>query len=863
MTNTSTRSFQFRVTSVTGNSFNARTRQNIKKHVANIYYIKDPPSTAVKLAYVGSKELQPIANLFIGDRSDEIYANAKTSTVQEFIGLSGGNDISLVSENFLVTQEFVEAESGPIPLYYKHTLSTSIIPESIKVFDQDFNKISVDKYKLVLEPQYDEDTGTIVTDGSDNIIYDNYYIFNSLKSEYNSVTEEYSVYFVQYTSVTGLTEITNTELLNNEPAYTLAESTDYWYVTLDLKPWARVYILSDGLQLTLPAAQKYAVRYEEYNRISVKLPVGTSDENPWFPQVVNGRFKHVFAGHESDYSIAEFQNQSFNPIDPYKLAIRTPGVKISDRLAKLAHDDIRFGSLFSSLEVTFESNNIIQYAVTNDISIVGTYVYNFDGNRTEQDDGTFLTWSMDQLLSIDRLSGIVHVDFDILDSYDIFGTYTYEEKNYELTSLIMNPIFEPEAHQETRVIYITPKNTANNNNDQTESIRWLRVSSSGIIIETNQNNIGGNGDINFETILEDTDGFWINGVLDLHYSWTKNTQAQAQSPATVVEILPEADFYVVSTEGFPKTGWLRAKDTSGKMRYFKYDTRNDTSFELSATQIPTNGTINIDDEETVELVNFINERTILTDRDYEEELSAWGPGQNPLGGYDTYPSMFARYFVLGELSINPPHGVHDLSLIDVREDGGGIKEDKYEEAKQLNPEVQWFNDYGSFDGQIYPGKAVMVIKLPISLLDTYTLDNIRQIVSESVPYGVYPLIRFYGYEPRVLGVTPGTASVVIEWEKEGSEFVYDIWYSTKESGPFIRANDTRITDGAGTTNTYTVNELTKDTPYIVKITMSDKYFMWWYGYSGHSSIGGGLGLDETAPVAPFGNFANFQFRVII
>ena len=131
-TNTISLGFQFRVTGVTGNSFNANTKQNVRKRIENILYLNSPPDDSIKLAYVGSTELSPPNNLFIGDRSDELYANSRTGTIQEFIGDTQPIDVK--NRNFLTTQIFNEAESGDIPLYYKHVIGDpgNIIAESIQ-----------------------------------------------------------------------------------------------------------------------------------------------------------------------------------------------------------------------------------------------------------------------------------------------------------------------------------------------------------------------------------------------------------------------------------------------------------------------------------------------------------------------------------------------------------------------------------------------------------------------------------------------------------------------------------------------------------------------------------------------------------
>ena len=82
-----------------------------------------------------------------------------------------------------------------------------------------------------------------------------------------------------------------------------------------------------------------------------------------------------------------------------------------------------------------------EYAVTTDSSIHGTEYRDFDGATVTDSNGDQVFWSSTDFLGIDRMSGIVHVGFDILDSYKAFATYPYKENYYLLTGLTMNPIF--------------------------------------------------------------------------------------------------------------------------------------------------------------------------------------------------------------------------------------------------------------------------------------------------------------------------------------------------------------------------------------------------------------------------------------
>jgi hypothetical protein len=855
MTTTST-SFQFKLSGVTGTPKLFSTRQNVKKYISRILYLESPGGDAAKLGYVGSDEITPAKNLFIGDRSDTLFVNSRTNTIQEFITDAITKYITVTNTNFIVTQQFVEAASGSIPLYFKDNLPNTTVPETVKVFDQDFNPVSEDKWKVVPEYIYDEDTGNSTG------VVNQYLLFNSLENTFDSEDGSYTVYFVQFVNSVSGVDTTTTYILDNEYAYLPAEAQDFWYLTPgELKPWAYVYHI-DNYVVQLPAIRETAARYLESQRVSVQQPTDSSDIEPWFPRVANGAFTYTYNNFLNTYEIPEFDNQAFNPIAPYKYVTRKLSQKIDDRLLKLPHGKIQTGITFSDVSIVFELNNVAQYAITTDSSLSGADYLDFDGKTVTNEDGELVKWSTVDLLGFDRLSGIVHVNFDILDSYEIYASYPYEEEFYTLTSLSMNPIFDRDIHKEVRVVYIVPENYANGNTSiQTASIMWLKVSKAGIINSTNQDSSGNNENIKTNVALGDVNGYYLTGVLGMHYSWQATTTASAQT-GNLVPVIPGSPFYVSSTEDFPNSGWLRAKDASGNYRYFKYESKEDTYFMLSdsSSETPAVGSVNIPNSNQVTLVNFIEERSTVSTRNPDDEINSWGPGVITT----TYPSVYSQYFILADLSVNSQYDKSQLSLIDIREDGGGIDPDSYEDAKRDNPEVQWTNPDMSFDGQIYPSNAVIVIKVPHSILDEFSLDNIKQIASEKVPYGVYPLIRFYGYEPRIISILPGTAygSVVAKWQKEGPEFTYDIWYAKHVNGPWIKANTTLITDGSGTYNTFTISDLTDPSLYYIRITMQDRYYSWWYSYNSYDSIEGGLGLDEATPVPPFGNVASFQFEIL-
>ena len=850
-------SFTFKVTGVEGNSFDSITRQNVRKRVENILYLESPSHDAVRLDYVGSEELNPTNNLYIGDRSDQLFVNSRTTAESEF--QSDIFPISLATKNFLVTQELVQADSGWIPLYYKHTIDAlpeNITGTSIRVLDKDSNLVGDDKYKIVLEKEYDDATGSPKLDSEGNNLYTQYDIYNNLENTIDDVTGEYEIYFIQYTeSVSGASR-TKTILLNNEKAYREATFEDIWSLTSELKPWARAYLLTDSLSLSLPKSARYNIRYEENKRIKIDPPVAYGDEEPWFVKIQNGAFTNSISGLSSTYSIPEFINQNFYPTEPYGLASGLRCKKIDKNLLLVPNEELVFGVQFTPLDILILNPSGSQlYAITSDSTKDGDDFIDTNGSTVILEDGSVLTWSSSELLGVDRRSGFVHLSVNLLDTYAIFATYSFEVTFYELTSLNMNPVFDPQVHKQTRAVYIVPQSLTNSNiGTQTASLMWIKINDSGTVESINQDGAGGNENLNSAVSLVGTEGYKLNGILGLHYNWRASTTIT--TAIDFWEASPYDAFIEVDTTfGFPVAGWLRAKDSSGNYRYMKYDGITSDTFILSLDpdDYPYSTTIPLGNE--IELVNFVDERSTASLRVLTDEAAAVAVGVTP--------SVYSQYFILGDMSINPSHGIADAVVYDVREDGGGIIPKKYEEAKTKNAEVQWTNDFSKFDGQVYPGNAVVICKLPSTLLETFSLEKIKDAATDNVPFGVLPLIQFYGHKANIIKITQFGTNLAIEWEKSGEEFVYDIWYSESEAGPYTRHNDYLIFDDTVLPNNlYIISGLDDKKHYYIKIDIKDRYYKWWYSYTADDSIDGSGGLDENPPTAPFGNVQSFQFEIV-
>lgn len=849
---TTSLAFSVTVSNVTNKSFQADVRANVKKRIADILYLASPPDDAVRLEYVGSKEITSSEALFIGDRSDRLYQNTDVKEGRELV--VEGNSTGVQHKKLLATQKFKERAGEKRPLYFKHMLPAQIDLDSVTVFDKNLEEVGEEHYSVELIEEYDESTGQPVVPSS----YLYVYVFNDLESWFDENTGEYEVFYAQYMDSDNVVKI---ELLDNEPAYTEATIDDIWYVTNELKPWCHAYILSPSYILQMPStpdAEYLAIKYLARSKIEVRPPALYDDTSLWFPRVTNGSFKDYYGGWAYHYEISEFGDQAFNPYEPYKMTDRSLGTKVEKNILKLPHENLYSEGFARALSIVIENNGVVIKALTQDTSLIGENYTTFDGEYVKDEDGDYIKWSSDEILSIDTWGGFVNLDFVLKDYWDCWCSYTYEEELFEVSSLNMNPIFDSETHKQTRALYVVPKSGPNGNTAQTRAVQYLKVSPGGVIEETSQDGSGNNNDITGATQIGDANGYSIINAEGLHYNWRAETDIQASfqcAPGTAVA--------VANTDKFPRSGWIRFLDNNDYWVYAKYTSKTNTTlvFSSESGETPDSApvvTFGTPSSVALQLVNFVDQYTTSS---YFSSTSE----EDHFGLTSGFPNCYSRCLLLADLSINPPLGIHDLARIDVREEGGGVIPGKYDEAKLLNPEVQWYQDFLRYDGQPTPGNAAVVMKLPAKLLDVFSKEKIEEIVDENIPYGVKPLIRYYGYKPEILSISTTSEGLLVCWEPMGPEFTYGVWYASKPGGPWTRHNEVRLTDNSlgrsYVKNCYLVDGLPPGEVYYVKVTCLDRYGMWQCSYSDYDSVEGGEDRVDDAPEYPFGNSASFEITV--
>lgn len=178
------------------------------------------------------------------------------------------------------------------------------------------------------------------------------------------------------------------------------------------------------------------------------------------------------------------------------------------------------------------------------------------------------------------------------------------------------------------------------------------------------------------------------------------------------------------------------------------------------------------------------------------------------------------YFVIGDMTVGLGSRIQDLEIRDIRIPGGGLIQDRTSDAKLENPETIWYWDIGKFDGESYPGNASYYVEVPVSIFSgaggIFTQKQVRDIIEKHTALGVYPIVKAYGVDPYIKDIQPSTTSVYIEWYSYGTDKKYNIYYSIKPNGPWIKSNSSLVSDDSSG-NLYTITGLTSGVYYYIMI----------------------------------------------
>ena len=147
------------------------------------------------------------------------------------------------------------------------------------------------------------------------------------------------------------------------------------------------------------------------------------------------------------------------------------------------------------------------------------------------------------------------------------------------------------------------------------------------------------------------------------------------------------------------------------------------------------------------------------------------------------------FLVLGEVFVRESSAPSSLVLNDIRIRGGGIDEYQFDEAFEIQPEINWNWDIGMWDGYPYPGAASYFVDIPVYVLEDcgghFASSTVRGIINRHTGIGIYPVIHKYNdHEPTVTEVNVTTSGIKLEWTEHFENTIFDIYQSRFETGPW-------------------------------------------------------------------------------
>lgn len=100
---------------------------------------------------------------------------------------------------------------------------------------------------------------------------------------------------------------------------------------------------------------------------------------------------------------------------------------------------------------------------------------------------------------------------------------------------------------------------------------------------------------------------------------------------------------------------------------------------------------------------------------------------------------------LGKITLQANSRMEDnMTILDARTRGGGLDEKLSREViERVNKESMYHWDIGYFDGEAYQENGVIIIRLPRTVLNTFTDAQVQQAVAKHKGYGILPIIEYY------------------------------------------------------------------------------------------------------------------------
>jgi len=426
---------------------------HVHKYTERFIYTEKIADTSVPIAYYESERLNSWRNLQIVDRTHLIPANTFDiiSDSDRYVELTG-TAISSPYKEIAITHVLGKNVNGnEVPLFFRHDLPQRTLDARIEIVENGA-KINVDSGYLA--------------NVEENVIYTNY------KNFFNPDTGAYKLHFVVSVNEDGET---NRVLLAPEPVARQASWEDVDLETGKLQEevplWSRE-ATSAGYTYYMNIGQTYYIKPIEGTTITPIKPSGTTPDDIWNIKFSNGEFYTYVNGKFRNYWLPEYDRQSFAPAKPYIFSPYRKMIWVNDNALAMTRKNLAVHPM-SSMHATI-------YAYDEDDVLRA--VWTTDGTKHEDRySDTNIYYNSETIMAWDNEGGFFITDQDLDPAWQYYGTTFYEAKDYEYTTLTLNPLQNKKALELMWVYYMVP----DADNDD-KAIHTLGVSNDGIILYCSQ-----------------------------------------------------------------------------------------------------------------------------------------------------------------------------------------------------------------------------------------------------------------------------------------------------------------------------------------------------------------------------------------
>lgn len=542
------------------------------------------------------------------------------------------------------------------------------------------------------------------------------FIYTNLQNSFSREQNEFTVYYVRYRD-TGTGEII-TKLLDANPFYLKADfsATGFDRVyTVEANPGdfsITIYFNSRFNSPTpMPNSQRFSIKSEGANRISVIKPIDIPASQRWYMRITRGEFYRSIPGDSLFYHMPEYFNQFFSPVAPFKTGVEKQGDVLDDRLisvkpSPIANLQVSGFYIYIALR---DSNGSTIRAITNDPS--SSRYITVDNKITD------VFYEKDMIQSVDTRGGFIRLSEPVDTSLIPYITYKYQEEEFTYRNLSVNSTINPDILNKTLVYYIKP----DLNLDLTRAVYHLVVDEDDIILEAEENS-------GFATYTGVATGGSTTEIQDIELGMTDyytGYEVQILSGLNTGRRVPVSSFNSSSQTLFFNTPFLQPIEEGDRYRIIKKNN------------------------------NYI----------YEDPIT--GNSFQYQGWKDAYTQAPHWYVLLANVFAIQTLAPRDISSFDIRLRGGGIKEQRLDEALELQDEVQWYWDVGYWDGQPYPGMGANIVEIPRKVLQEvggqFTRGQVREVVQQHMAEGSYPVIRYYDQSTVILKLEIYSERVFLRW----------------------------------------------------------------------------------------------------